>query len=114
MVMHRELHGITVVKKCYSSMYKIVARGDACKYSVNMCWGMVFLLVVVLTMLNIYFRASHSAHEWAGPQTLALQIMVVPLLGIHVYSIVLQGTSIIMCNIHWFTRYSILIYMMSI
>ena len=92
--MHRELHGITVVKRCYSSICRIVKRGDACKYPVNMCWGMVFLLAVGLTMLNIYFRASHSAHEWAGPKTLALQIMVVSLLGIHVYDIILQGTSI--------------------
>ena len=92
MVMHRELHSITVVKKCYSSICRIVKRGHVCKYPMNMCWGIVFLLAVVLTMLNIYFRASHSAHEWAGPKTLALQIMVPPLLGVHVYAILLQGT----------------------
>ena len=90
--MHRELHSITVIKKCYSSMYRIVCQGDACKYLYNLCLGMAFLLVAALTLLNIILRASHSAHEWGGPRTLVFEIMVIPLLGIHVYAILLQGT----------------------
>ena len=91
LVMHRELHSITVIKECYSSMYRIVSRGDACKYSYNLCLGMVFLLVAALTLLSIIFRASHSAHEWGGPRTLLFQVMVIPLLGIHAYALLLQG-----------------------
>ena len=97
MVMHRELHGVTVIKKRYSSIYRIVSRGNTFKYPVNLLLGVVFLLVAVLTVLNVIYRANHSAHEWAGPRTLALQIMVVPLLGIHVYAILLQG----MCTIEF-------------
>lgn len=91
MVMHRELHSVAVIKTCYSSIYRIVLRGDARKYPANLFWGMVFLLVALLTMVNIYYRANHSAHEWAGPRTVALQIMIIPLLGIHVYAIGMQG-----------------------
>ena len=91
LVMLRELHSVNVIRKCYTSLFKIVSRGDVCKYPFNLCLGITFLLVAALTVLNIIFRASHSAHEWGGQLTLVFQIVVVPLLGIHVIDILLQG-----------------------
>ena len=98
LVMHRELHSLPVIKKCYSSMFRIVFRGDVCKYPLNLCLGITFLLVAALTILNIIFRANHSAYEWGGQRTLVFQIMVVPLLGMHVYAILLQGWFISLFN----------------
>ena len=98
LVMHRELHSLPVIKKCYSSIFRIVFQGDISKYSLNLCLGIVFLLVAALTILSIIFRASYTAHEWAGQRTVVLQIMVIPLLGIHVYAVLLQGTCQYMSN----------------
>ena len=85
LVMHRDLHSLPVIKKCCSS--RTVSQNEA-NYC---CLGITFLLVATLTVLAIGFRASHSAHEWGGQRTLVFQIMVVPLLAIHVYAILLQG-----------------------
>ena len=101
LVMHRELHSLTVIKKCYSSMFRIVFRGGIFEYPFNLCLGIVFFLVAALTIFSIIFRASHSAHEWAGQRTVILQIMVIPLLGIHVYAVLLQGIYI---QVHVHTR----------
>ena len=90
LVMHRELHSLTVIKTCYSSMYRIVSRSDGCN-PYNLCLGMVFLLVAALSLSNTIFRASHSAHEWGGQMTLLFQVMIIPLLGIHAYALLLQG-----------------------
>ena len=87
LVMHRDLHGLPVIKKCYSS--RTVSWNKA-NYP---CLGITLLLVAALTILAIFFRASYSAHEWGGQRTLVFQIMVVPLLAIHVYAILLQGIS---------------------
>ena len=91
LVMHRELHSVNVIRKCYTSLFRIISRGDVCKYPFNLCLGIMSLLVVGLTVLNIVLRASYSAHEWGGQRTLVFQIMMIPLLAIHAYTILLQG-----------------------
>ena len=90
LVMHRDLNSLTVIKKYCSS--RPVSRNEA-NYPSNTSLGIIFLLVATLTILAIGYRASHSAHEWGGQRTLVFQIMVVPLLAIHVYAILLQGIS---------------------
>ena len=101
LVMHSELHSIKVIKKCYSSIFRILSQGNACKYPLNLCLGMVFLLVVTLSVCNIFNRAIHSAFEWGGQRTLAFQITLLLLLGIHSYAILLQGTYICPLLLLW-------------
>ena len=103
LVMHRDLHSLAVIKKCCSS--RTVSQNEA-NY---LCLGIMFLLVATLTILAIGFRASYSSHEWGGQRTPVFQVMMIPLLAIHVYAILLQGISTLTVNHNYINLYNIII-----